>query len=139
MELPGASVSRGVAGSHGGSRRWRRLRSGEENRGGGECSGERMRTRESEGERQGGAWRLRGVEEEAGGGQGKQEVAGAASAPATHLFVLLAEEEDDKGEEVGWAALGRSCWATRWASQVSPGGSALFAFVFIYLFCSVLF
>ena len=30
-------------------------------------------------------------------------MAGAASAPATHLFVLLAEEEDDKGEEVGWA------------------------------------
>ena len=51
----------------------------------------------------GGAWRHRGVEEEAGGGQGKQEVAGAASALATHLFVLLAEEEDDKGEEVGWA------------------------------------
>ena len=35
---------------------------------------------------------------------GKQEVAGAASAPATHLFVLLAEEEDDKGALVGWAA-----------------------------------
>ena len=35
---------------------------------------------------------------------GKQEVAEAASAPATHLFVLLAEEEDDKGALVGWAA-----------------------------------
>ena len=35
---------------------------------------------------------------------GKQEVAGAASALATHLFVLLAEEEDDKGALVGWAA-----------------------------------
>ena len=63
-----------MAGSHGGSRRWRRLRSGEENRGGGECSGERMRTRESEGERQGGAWRLRAsrrkqeVAEQGGGG-----------------------------------------------------------------------
>jgi hypothetical protein len=52
----------------------------------------------------GGAWRHRGVEEEAGGGQGKQEVAGAASALATHLFVLLAEEKDDKGALVGWAA-----------------------------------
>ena len=39
-ELPGASAGRGVAGSHGGSRRWRRLRSGEEDRGGGEDEGE---------------------------------------------------------------------------------------------------
>ena len=34
----------------------------------------------------------------------KQEVARAASALATHLVVLLAEEEDDKGALVGWAA-----------------------------------
>ena len=73
-ELSRASVRRGGAGSHGGSRRWRGLRSGEENRGGGECSGERMRTRESEEERQGGAWRLRAsrrkqeVAEQGGGG-----------------------------------------------------------------------
>ena len=33
--------------------------------GGSVRASERMRTRESEGERQGGAWRLRGVEEEA--------------------------------------------------------------------------
>ena len=48
-----------------------------------------------------------GVEEggtQAGGGQGgKQEVAEASRARATPLFVLLAEEEEDKGEEVGWA------------------------------------
>ena len=68
----------------------------------------------------GGAWRHRGVEEEAGGGQGKQEVAGAASAPATHLFVLLAEEEDDKGEEVGWAGqMGWPAVGLRVGCQVS--------------------
>ena len=38
--------------------------------------------------------------------RGKQEVAEAASAPATHLFVLLAEEEDDKGGSGG--GLGRA-------------------------------
>ena len=46
----------------------------------------------------------------------KQEVAEASRARATPLFVLLAEEEEDKGEEVGWAS-GRS-WAG-WAGQVS--------------------
>ena len=65
-----------------------------------------MRTRESEGERQGGAWRLRGVEEEAGGGQGKQEVAEASRARATPRLCLLAEE-DDRGE---WRWAG-PCWA----------------------------
>ena len=39
-----------------------------------------------------------GVEEEAGGGRG---LSGARH--ASPLFVLLAEEEEDKGEEVGWA------------------------------------
>ena len=52
------------------------FRSGEENRGGGECFGERMRTRESEEERQGGAWRLRASRR-------KQEVAEASRARAT--------------------------------------------------------
>ena len=66
-----------------------------------------MRTRESEGERQGGAWRLRGVEEEAGGGQGKQEVAEASRARATPRLCLLAEE-DDRGEDWRWAG---PCWA----------------------------
>ena len=52
----------------------------------------------------------RGVSGRRGGRQpgrrwpgGKQEVAEASRARATPLFVLLAEEEEDKGEEVGWA------------------------------------
>ena len=53
----------------------------------------------------GGAWRHRGVEEEAGGGQGKQEVAEASRARATPRLCLLAEEEEDKGG--------------RWAGQVA--------------------
>ena len=59
------------------------------------------------------AWRLRASRREAtrqevargeaGGGRG---LSGARH--ASPLFVLLAEEEDDKGEEVGWACqLGR--------------------------------
>ena len=73
-----------------------------------------MRTRESEGERQGGAWRLRGVEEEAGGGQGKQEVAEASRARATPRLCLLAEEDDRGGSSGG--GLGRKCWAVQVAS-----------------------
>ena len=65
---------------------------------------------------------------------GKQEVAGAASVLATHLFVLLAEEEDDKGEEVGWAGqvgkLGRFWWAAR----VRPGKSFSLSFIYCFLF-----
>ena len=79
-----------------------------------------QRERGSERGGRGGAWRHRGVEEEAGGGQGKQEVAGAASAPATHLFVLLAEGEDGKGEEVGWAGqMGWPAVGLRAGCQVS--------------------
>ena len=51
-ELPGASVSRGVAGSHGGSRRWRRLRSvagGETEERGGGRSRERGRSERGSG------------------------------------------------------------------------------------------
>ena len=54
---------------------------------------------------QGGSWhrggvrgRLGNASVEAGGGRG---LSGARH--ASPLFVLLAEEEDDKGEEVGWA------------------------------------
>ena len=98
-----------------------------------------QRERGSERGGRGGAWRHRGVEEEAGGGQGKQEVAGAASAPATHLFVLLAEEEDDKGEEVGWA--GQMGWPAGpleelgrlwWAARVRPGNFLLSFFYFYF-------
>ena len=60
-ELPGASVSRGVAGSHGGSRRWRRLRSvagGETEERGGGRSRERGRSERGSGLRgvAGGTW-----------------------------------------------------------------------------------
>ena len=64
-----------------------------------------MRARESEGERQEGAWRsvawIRtkgGLQREAGGGRG-------ARARATPRLCLLAEEEEDKGGEGG---LGRA-------------------------------
>ena len=104
-ELWEASGSRGVAGSHGGSRRWRRLRSGEENRGGGECSGERMRTRKSEEERQGGAWRLRASRR-------KQEVAEASRARATPR--LCPSGEGGRRQGRGW----------RWAGPAGPVGGA---------------
>ena len=39
-----------------------------------------------------------GRREEAGGGRGS-----VGARHASPLFVLLAEEEEDKGEEVGWA------------------------------------
>ena len=53
---------------------------------------------ESEGEvrgGRGGAWRHRGVEEEAGGGRG--------GIGARHRAASVQGEEEDKGEEVGWA------------------------------------
>ena len=54
--------------------------------------------------RRGGSRRWPG---EAGGGRG---LSGARH--ASPLFVLLAEEEEDKGEEVGWAG---------WAGQMGLG------------------
>ena len=68
---------------------------------------ERGREPERAERRDSGRGRLRGIArglgEEAGGGQGKQEVAGAASALATEQ--LRGEgEEDDREEEVGWAS-----------------------------------
>ena len=83
-------------------------------------------------------WRLRGVEEEAGGGQGEagggRGLSGARH--ASPLFVLLVEEEEDKGEEVGWAARWGS-WAGWWAARVRPGRLCSFLFfcsVYLYLF-----
>ena len=81
-----------------------------------------------------------GVEEggnQAGGGQGEagggRGLSGARH--ASPLFVLLAEEEDDKGEEVGWAEsleeLGRLGWTGK--RQVS------LLLCFIFFFCFVLF
>ena len=76
----------------------------EGSRGGNGVQGERG---EVQGAR-GSAWRLRASRREAtrqevargeaGGGRG---LSGARH--ASPLFVLLAEEEEDKGEEVGWA------------------------------------
>ena len=63
---------------------------------------------------------------EAGGGRG---LSGARH--ASPLFVLLAEEEEDKGEEVGWAG-----WAGWWRQVSGPGG---FLLCFIFFFCFVLF
>ena len=59
-------------------------------------------------------------------------MAGAASALATHLFVLLAEEEDDKGALVGWAGTGAG-------PAGLPGERQVSSFSFIYCFCFLLF
>ena len=103
---------------------------------------ERARGREELGERVrglgGGAWRRGrgpGRREEAGGGQGEAG-GGRGSVGARHaspLFVLLAEEEEDKGEEVGWAGWGAG--PGKWCQVGGPGGLLSLS---IY-FCSVLF
>ena len=118
-----------MAGSHGGSHRWRRLRSGEENRGGGECFGERMRTRESEEERQGGAWRLRASRR-------KQEVAEASWARATPRLCPSGEGGRRQGEGWRWAGLARwGSWARLWwAARVRPGSFLLSLSLFYLLF-----
>ena len=106
----------------------------EGNRGGNGVQGER-------GEVQGARaapWRREGVGEAA---TAKQEVAGALRARATPRLCLLAEEEEDKGgKEVGWAALGRSCWAARVSGQVKLSLSFYFCFYLLFsiLFCFVL-
>ena len=70
--------------------------------------------------------RLGNASVEAGGGRG---LSGARH--ASPLFVLLAEEEDDKGEEVGWAEsleeLGRLGWTGK--RQVS----LLLCFIFLFV------
>ena len=86
-----------------------------------------MRTRESEGERQGGAWRLRGVEEEARGGQGKQEVAEASRARATPRSFWRGGRR--QGEALGWA--GQMGWPAG-PRQVSPGEVLCFISVLFY-------
>ena len=100
-------MRRGVAGGHGGSRRWRRLRSGEEDRGGGEDEGEGER--EGHGESRRGSRGVRGTLRCLQRRAGKQEVAGALGR-ARHASVLLARRKMTGGEvEMGWAAqeLGR--------------------------------
>ena len=57
---------------------------------------------------------LRGAPWRRLGGSGKQEVARGERVRGRHASVLLAREEDDRGEAaVGWAVLGR------WWRQVS--------------------
>ena len=81
-----------------------------------------------------GAWRGKGEvpRGEAGGGRG---LSGARH--ASPLFVLLAEEEEDKGEEVGWASqmeLGQALVGC----TVRPGNLCsfyFFLFVLFNLFC----
>ena len=77
-----------------------------------------------------------GVEEggnQAGGGQGEagggRGLSGARH--ASPVFVLLAEEEEDKGEEVGWA--GQMGWPAG-PRQVSPGEVLCFISVLFYFF-----
>ena len=61
-------------------------------------------------------WRREGVGEAA---TAKQEVAGALRARATPRLCLLAEEEEDKGGEVGWPGGRAASWAG-WGA--GPGG-----------------
>ena len=92
-----------MAGGHGGSRRWRRLRSGEEDRGGGEDEGEGER--EGHGESRRGSRGVRGTLRCLQRRAGKQEVAGALGR-ARHASVLLARRKTTGGEvEMGWAVL----------------------------------
>ena len=115
MAVPlNSSERHGVDGGRGDARRRRRVCS--------VAARERARGREELGERVrglGGCVASRtgqGRREEAGGGQGEagggRGLSGARH--ASPLFVLLAEEEEDKGEEVGWAGRLR-CWARRGA------------------------
>ena len=98
-----------------------RKRGKERARGGGAI----RRERGSEKRGRGGAWRLRASRREAtrqevargeaGGGRG---LSGARH--ASPLFVLLAEEEEDKGEEVGWTGqMGWPAVGLRVGCQVS--------------------
>ena len=83
-----------------------------------------------------------GVEEggnQAGGGRG---LSGARH--ASPLFVLLAEEEDDKGEEVGWAGqMGWPAGLVLVGCTVRPGklgfslSLSLFIYCFLFLFCFI--
>ena len=110
-ELWEASGSRGVAGSHGGSRRWRRLRSGSGTEEGESVWGRERKQRgrkRGEGTR-GVRGRLGNASVEAGGGRG--------GIGARHRAASVRGEEEDKGEEVGWAGqvgkLGRLGWTGR--------------------------
>ena len=101
---------------------------------GGAPNRERERARASR-ERDSGRGRLRGVVrglgEEAGGGQGKQEVARAAASRCLSSW--------QGGRRQGgwrWAGLARWAW---WAAEVSPGEISLLCllFLFFFIFCSL--
>ena len=100
-ELLSSAEGRGVAGGYGcddGALRWLSV----------VLQIEGGRELERAGRKDSGRGRLRGVArglgEEAGGGQGKQEVAEAASAPVGHARCLLARgRRQEKGVEMGWA------------------------------------
>ena len=81
----------------------------------------------------GGRGRLRGVArglgEEAGGGQGKQEVARAAASRCLSSW--------QGGRRQGgwrWAGLARWAW---WAAEVSPGEISLLCLLFLFFLFSV--
>ena len=89
-----------MAGSHGGSRRWRRLRSGRGTEEGESVWGRGRKQRgrkRGEGTR-GVRGRLGNASVEAGGGRG--------GIGARHRAASVRGEEEDKGEEVGWACAG---------------------------------
>ena len=101
MQELGSTSERGGGGrGHGYGERRSQVRSvtrGRESRGGGGGPEREGRSRGSRAS----PWRREGVGEAA---TAKQEVAGALRARATPRLCLLAEEEEDKGEEeVGWA------------------------------------
>ena len=96
---------------------------------GGSPNRERERARASR-ERDSGRERLRGVVrglgEEAGGGQGKQEVARAAASRCLSSW--------QGGRRQGgwrWAGLARWAW---WAAEVSPGKVSLLCLLFLFCF-----
>ena len=118
-----------MAGSHGGSRRWRRLRSvagGETEERGGGRSRERGRSERGSG--------LRGVAggtREGGGSQAGRRWPGRVAARAGRVPVLLAEEEGDRG---GAGGLGRP-GGGELGRLVAPGKlgfSLLFCFIFLF-------
>ena len=128
-EFLGASVRRGVAGGHGGSRRWRRLRSGEEDRGGGEDEGEGER--EGHGESRRGSRGVRGTLRCLQRRAGKQEVAGALGR-APRLASAYWQRRTTSGEVGG---LGWSSWAAAGLPGKYSLSVLLFCFLFFFFLC----
>ena len=97
-----------------------------------------MRTRESEGEKQGGAWRLRASRRKQEVARGKQEVAEASRARATPRLCSSSWQRRKRTRGRRWAgpaggagpdgALGGAAGKARWACS----------FLFFFVLCSVL-